>query len=95
MKNDLFDIVNGFFFLNEPKDQGINGVKNVFKKIIDKFIYGDSKVEDLENCLFLFTKNNENEQYNFNELDIKEIILSLIEKLKKDMNMIDIYTLEK
>ena len=28
-------------------------------------------------------------------MDIKEIILSLIENLKKDMNMIDIYTLEK
>ena len=94
-KKELFDIVNGFFFLNEPKDQGENGVKDVFKKIIDKFIYGDSNVEDLENCLFLFTKNNDNEQYNFNDLDIKEIILSLIESLKIDMDMIDIDTLEK
>ena len=65
--NSLFnkDIINGFFFVNEPKNNEINSVKEVFKTIINKFIYKDTNVDDAKICLFLFTKNNDNEQFNF------------------------------
>ena len=65
--NSLFnkDIINGFIFINEPKDEKLNSVKEVFKNLINKFIYRDSKVDDVKNCLFLFTKNNDKEQADF------------------------------
>jgi len=94
--NSLFnkDLINGFIFVNEPKDQKINSVKEVFKNIINKFIYRDSKVDDVKNCLFLFTKNNDNEQSDFYDLNIKDQISSLIEELKKEMDMTDIVRIE-
>ena len=94
--NSLFnkDIINGFFFVNEPKNHDIDAVKKVFKTIINKFIYKDSNVNDAKNCLFLFTKNNDNEQSDFYKLDIKEQIQSMIEKLKKEMDSTDIQRIE-
>ena len=94
--NSLFnkDIINGFFFVNEPKNHDINSVKVVFKTIINKFIYKDTNVNDAKNCLFLFTKNNDNEQSDFYKLDIKEHILSMIEELKKEMDSTDIQRIE-
>ena len=93
--NSLFNIINGFFLLNEPKEIGVNGVKEVSSNIIQHFIFGDSGFDGIENCLFLFTKNNNNEQSDFYELDIKKIILSLIEDIKSNMNMTEIHDLNK
>ena len=94
--NSLFnkDIINGFFFVNEPKNNEINSVKEVFKTIINKFIYKDTNVDDAKNCLFLFTKNNDNEQFNFYKLEIKKEIQNLIRELKKEMDSTDIQRIE-
>ena len=93
--NSLFDIINGFFLLNEPKEIGVNGVKEVLSNIIQQFILGDSSFGGTENCLFLFTKNNNKDQSDFYELDIKRIILSLLDDIKSIMNMTEIHDLDK
>ena len=87
-------IINGFFFINEPKNQKINSVKEVFKSIINKFIYGDTKVDDIKNCLFIFSRNNADDQSDFYKLNIKGQISSLIEELKKEMDMTDVIRIE-
>ena len=94
--NSLFnkDIINGFIFINEPKDEKLNSVKEVFKNLINKFIYRDSKVDDVKNCLFLFTKNNDKEQADFYDLDIKDQISNLITELNKEMDLTDVVRIE-
>ena len=101
-KNDKFlegnnkilskNIINGFFYVAEPITVEINSVSNVFKDgIIKNFIYDDSNVEDIDNCLFLFTKNKDNEQENFYDIDAKSLIFKLIQDIeKKNMDMADI-----
>ena len=84
--NFLFnkDMIDGIFFINEPKSLDENSVKSVFENITNKFLYSDSKIDYMKNCLFLFTKNNLKEQLDFYDLDISKLILSLIEDLKKE-----------
>lgn len=81
-----------FFYLAEPISLELNSVSNVFKDAIIKyFIYDDSNVEDISNCLFLFTKNNVETQKNFYNIDAKRLIFSLIEDIEKNkMDMTDI-----
>ena len=91
-KNSLFrkDIINGFFFVSNPKDNKMNDVKEVFKEVITQFVYKDSNVEDMMNCLILFTKNDKNKMTDFYNFDINTQALKLFEDLKKDMDMSDI-----
>ena len=86
------NIINGFFYVAEPISLELNSVSNVFKDgIIKHFIFDDSNVEDISNCLFLFTKNKNNEQENFYDIDAKSLIFSLIQDIEKNnMDMADI-----
>ena len=90
--DNLKKIINGFFYLAEPISLELNSVFNVFKDAIIKyFIYDDSNVEDINNCMFLFTKNNEKTQENFYDIDVKSLIFSLIQDIEKEnMDMADI-----
>ena len=52
------DIINGFIYIFNPISIGINSETNIFKEnIIKQFVYHDSELKDMTNCLFLFTKN--------------------------------------
>lgn len=88
--NQLFKIINAFFFLNKPNDIGCNSIDEVFKKIIKELVLKESNV-DLKNCLILFTKNEKENQENFNNKNlIENAILNLIKNLKKDLELVDI-----
>ena len=92
INTDLFnkDIIQGFFFINDPKNFEDNSVKDVFKAIINKFIYKDSNVEDTNNSLFIFVLNNDKELKDFYKLDVKNLISSLMKEYeKKTMDMSD------
>ena len=94
LDNNLFNknIINGFFYIAVPTSLEQKSVSDVFKDgIIKHFIYDDSNVEDVNNCLFLFTKNKDNEQENFYDIDAKSLIFSLIQHIEKyNMDMADI-----
>ena len=88
--NHLFKIINAFFFLNEPKDVGVNSIDEVFKEIMKELVLKESNV-DLKNCLILFTKNKKDDQPDFNKKNlIEKAIKILIQNLKKDLEFVDI-----
>ena len=92
--NNLLELIDGFFFLNEPITKGSNDIKEVFKEIIERFIYQDSNVDDLKNSLFLFVKNNDDEQNDFYDLDIEKEFIDLFENFKKPLEWVDIHRIE-
>ena len=93
--NHLFKIINAFFFLNEPKDAGVNSIDEVFKEIMKELVIKESNV-DLKNCLVLFTKNKREEQPDFNKKEmIEQAIKVLILNLKKDLDIVDIENVKK
>ena len=65
-------MVNGFIFLIEPKEIGSNRVMEVLENIIRRFVFENSNIENLENCLFLLIKNNIKEQSYFYGLNTIE-----------------------
>lgn len=88
-------MINGFIFLIEPKEIGCNRVMEVLENIIRRFVFENSKIENLENCLFLLIKNNLNEQSDFYELNTIEQTNILLKKLKKEaMDYPDIHKIE-
>ena len=91
------DIINGFIYIFKPNSIGINSETDIFKEsIIKQFVYQDSNLEDMTNCLFLFTKNKFEEQKNFYDLSAKNLILDLIEDVEKNnMEMPDILKLKE
>jgi len=94
-KKDILQMVSGFIFLIEPKEIGYNRVMDVLENIIRRFVFENSNIEDLENCLFLLTKNNINEQSDFYKLNTVEQTNRLLKKLKEEaMDYPDIYKIE-
>jgi len=92
------DIINGFIYIFKPNSIGINSETEIFKEsIIKQFVYHDySNLEDMTNCLFLFTKNKFEEQKNFYDLSANNLILDLIEDVEKNnMEMPDILKLKE
>ena len=88
-------MINGFIFLIEPKEIGFNRVMDVLENIIRRFVFENSNIEDLENCLFLLTKNNLNEQPDFYELNTIDQTNKLLKKLKEEaIDYPDIYKIE-
>ena len=94
INNQIFKIINGFFFLNEPKDIGTNDVDDLFKLIMKKLVLDDSNIYNLKNSLILFTKNKKegNEFYNKDLID--KINENLIKSLKDDLELMDIETIK-
>ena len=94
--NELFKIVNGFFFLNEQKNSAEHGADDVFKIIIKKLALKNSNVVNLKNCLILFTKNNKEEQKDFSKNDfIDNAFQNLIKNLKKELVMVEIEEIKR
>lgn len=94
-KKDILQMISGFIFLIEPKEIGSNRVMDVLENIIRRFVFENSNIEDLENCLFLLTKNNINEQSDFYKLNTVEQTNRLLKKLKEEaMDYPDIYKIE-
>ena len=88
-------MINGFIFLIEPKEIGCNRVMEVLENIIRRFVFENSNIENLENCLFLLIKNNLNEQSDFYELNTIEQTNILLKKIKQEaMDYPDIHKIE-
>ena len=91
INNQILKIINGFFFLNEPKDIGTNDVDDLFKIIMKKLVLDDSNIYNLKNSLILFTKNKKDGHNEFYNKDLIETINeNLIQSLKDDLELIDI-----
>ena len=94
-KNDILQIISGFIFLIDPKEIGSNRLMDVLESIMRRFVFENSNIEDLENCLFLLTKNNKNEQSDFYNLNTIEQTNNLLKKLKEEaMDYPDIHKIE-
>ena len=84
--NSIFihNFINGIFFVNKLTDYKMNSAQEIFDTFFNKFIFKDTDMEDIRNCLFLYTKNSYNEQSDFFDLDIKSHILGSIEDLENE-----------